>query len=144
MNGFDFGFTPEGEIIVDPVTHDIAKATEDDLRIQFTFNILESISHDWYVDKIGADLEEIIGKPCTKEIVEQGKQKIAAALTKNGLWEKEDILITGNVKDNTHILYIVYLKLYQDKTEDVYSYEIEIELDLVKGVFIRYGWRQRK
>lgn len=144
MTGFDFGFTSDGEIIVDPTTHDIAKAMDDDLRIQAVFNRLKSVSHNWYVDEIGADLEEIIGKPCTKEIAEYGKQKIIAELTEDGLWSTDDILVTGNIKDNTHIVYTIYLRMYQSETEDTYSYEIETELDLVKGVFIRYGWGQKK
>lgn len=144
MAGFDFGFTPEGEIIVDPNTHDIAKSIEDDLRIQLVFNRLKSVTHNWYVDEIGADLEEIIGKPCTKETADYGKDKIVAALTSDGLWDSNDILVTGQIKDNTHIVYTIYLRLYQTETEDTYSYEIETELDLVKGVFIRYGWGQKK
>ena len=144
MQGFDFGFTPEGEIIVDPNTHDIAKSIEDDLRIQLVFNRLKSVSHNWYVDEIGADLEEIIGKPCTKTTADYGKDKIVAALTSDGLWSTNDILVTGQIKDNTHIMYTIYLRMSQAETEDTYSYEIETELDLVKGVFIRYGWGQKK
>lgn len=144
MEGFDFGFTPDGEIIVDPTVHDIVKSTEDDLRIQLTFNRLKSISHNWYVDNIGADLEEIIGKPCTKEFAEYGKQKIISSLTKDDLWGSDEILVIGKIKDNTHIMYTIYLKLYDSETEDTYSYEIETELDLVKGVFVRYGWGHKK
>lgn len=144
MEGFDFGFTPEGEIIVDPETHDIAKSVDDDLRIQLVFNRLKSISHDWFVDEIGADLEELIGKPCTADIAEYGKDKIIAQLTFDDLWNNEDIVVVAQIKDNTHILYKIYLRMYQSETEDTYSYEIETELDLVKGVFVRYGWGRRR
>ena len=37
-----------------------------------------------------------------------------------------------------------YFKIYQQETEEVYSYEIDVELDLVKGVHVRYGWEPRR
>jgi hypothetical protein len=138
--GFDFGFTPEGEIIVDTETHDIAKSTDDDLRIQLAYDRIKSISHDWFVDEIGADLEELIGRPCTEEMAEYGKLKIIDVLTVDSLWSDNDIFIKSEIKNNTNITYNIYLKIYQKETEDTYSYEITAELDLVKGVFIKFGW----
>ena len=38
MDGFDFGFSPDGEIIVDAETHDIYKSQEDELKIQLSYN----------------------------------------------------------------------------------------------------------
>lgn len=137
MEGFDFGFSPEGEIIIDKESHDIHKSIDNELKIQMSYNRIKSISKNWFMDEIGADLEEIIGRPCNKEIANIGKNKIINELTKYGLWEKNDIAIRSEIKDNTNIIYTIYLKLYNDKTEETYSYEIETTLDLVKGVFIR-------
>ena len=142
--GFDFGFTPEGEIIVDNNTHDIQTTQNNDLRIQLAYNRIKSISKTWFVDEIGADLEEIIGKPCTEEIAEYGKLKIIDALTVDDLWTDNDIFIKTEIKNNTNITYSIFLKIYQSETEDTYSYEITAELDLVKGVFIRFGWEPRR
>ena len=142
--GFDFSFSPEGEIIVDNETHDITKSTNDDLRIQLAYNRIKSISHNWFVDEVGADLEELIGKPCTEEMAEYGKLKIIDVLTFDGLWTDNDIFIKSEIKNNTNITYSIYLKIYQSETEDTYSYEITAELDLVKGVFIRFGWEPRR
>ena len=144
INGFDFNITPEGELIVDNNTHDIAIAEQDSLRIQLAYNRIKSITHNWFVDEIGANLEELIGKPCTKDTAEYGKQKIIQELTIDELWNSEDIFIRSEIKNNTMIVYNIYLKIYQAETEDVYSYEIEAELDLVKGVYIRYGWEPRR
>lgn len=143
-DGFDFGFTSDGEIIIDTETYDISTAENNDLRIQLAYNRIKSISHNWFVDEVGADLEEIIGKPCTEEIAEYGKQKIVDVLTIDNLWERNDIFIKSEIKNNTNIIYNIYLKIYQSETEDTYSYEIIAELDLVKGVFIRYGWEPRR
>jgi len=144
IDGFDFGFSPEGEITIDELTHDIKKQTKDDLRVQLAYNRVKSISRTWYVDKIGADLEEIIGRPCTKEVVDYGKFKIIEAITFDNTWSREDIFIKAAIIDNTKITYNIYLKIVQQETEDTYSYEIIAELDLVKGVFVRYGWEPRK
>lgn len=144
INGFDFSVTPEGEIIVDNDTHDIAPSEQDALRIQLAYNRIKSISHNWFVDEIGADLEELIGKPCTEDIAEYGKLKITNVLVIDNLWSEQDIFIKSEIKNNTKITYSIYLKIYQEETEDTYSYEIEAELDLVKGVFIRYGWEPRR
>ena len=144
MDGFDFGFSPDGEIIVDSETHDIYKSQEDELKIQLSYNRIKSISKNWFVDEVGADMEELIGRPCTEDIAEYGKQKIINVLLIDDLWNKDDIFIKAEIKDNVHIIYSVYLKLFQSETEDTISYEITVELDLVKGVFIKFGWDPRR
>ena len=144
MEGFDFAITTDGELIVDEQNHDIAKSTKDDLRIQLAYDRIKSISKNWFVDEIGADMEELVGRPCTEDIAEYGKQKIINVLLIDNLWEKEDIFIKAEIKDNVHIIYSVYLKLFQSETEDTISYEIIVELDLVKGVFIKFGWDPRR
>ena len=127
MDGFDFGFSPDGEIIVDTDTHDIYKSQEDELKIQLSYNRIKSISKNWFIDEVGADLEKIID-----------------VLTFDGLWDDSDIFIKSEIKNNINITYNIFLKLRQSDTEEVYSYEIDAELDLVKGVHIRYGWEPRR
>lgn len=144
MDGFDFGFSPDGEIIVDTNTHDIYKSQEDELKIQLSYNRIKSISKNWFVDEVGADLEEIIGKACNETTAEYGKLKIIDVLTFDGLWDDNDIFIKSEIKNNINITYNIFLKLRQSDTEEVYSYEIDAELDLVKGVHIRYGWEPRR
>ena len=89
-------------------------------------------------------MEELIGRPCTEDMAEYGKQKIINVLLIDDLWNKDDIFIKAKIKDNVHIIYSVYLKLFQSETEDTISYEITVELDLVKGVFIKFGWDPRR
>lgn len=144
MDGFDFGFSPDGEIIVDTDTHDIYKSQEDELKIQLSYNRIKSISKNWFIDEVGADLEEIIGKACNETTAEYGKLKIIDILTFDGLWDDSDIFIKSEIKNNINITYNIFLKLRQSDTEEVYSYEIDAELDLVKGVHIRYGWEPRR
>ena len=144
MEGFDFAITTEGELIIDEENHDIVKSLDDDLRIQLAYNRIKSISKNWFVDEVGADMEELIGRPCTEDMAEYRKQKIINVLLIDDLWNKDDIFIKAEIKDNVHIIYSVYLKLFQSETEDTISYEITVELDLVKGVFIKFGWDPRR
>lgn len=144
MDGFDFGFSPDGEIIIDSDTHDIYKSKDDELKIQLSYNRIKSISKNWFIDEVGADLEEIIGKACNETTAEYGKLKIIDVLTFDGLWDDSDIFIKSEIKNNINITYNIFLKLRQSDTEEVYSYEIDAELDLVKGVHIRYGWEPRR
>lgn len=144
IEGFDFGITTDGELIIDNNSHDINNTTNDDLRIQLAYNRIKSISNNWFVDEIGANLEELIGKPCTESIAEYGKNKIINELIFDDLWDKNDIYVQSEIKNNTNITYSIYLKIYQSVSEDVYSYEIIAEIDLVKGVYVRYGWEPRR
>ena len=144
IEGFDFGITTDGELVIDNNSHDINNTTNDDLRIQLTYNRIKSISNNWFVDEIGANLEELIGKPCTESIAEYGKNKIINELIFDDLWDKNDIYVQSEIKNNTNITYSIYLKIYQSVSEDVYSYEIIAEIDLVKGVYVRYGWEPRR
>ena len=144
MKGFDFAITTEGELIIDEENHDIVKSLDDDLRIQLAYNRIKSISKNWFVDEVGADMEELIGRPCTEDMAEYGKQKIINVLLIDDLWNKDDIFIKAEIKDNVHIIYSVYLKLFQSETEATISYEITVELDLIKGVFIKFGWDPRR
>lgn len=144
VDDFDFGLTVDGEIILDSETHDIASKTDDSLRIQLAYNRIKSVSTTWYIDEIGADLEEIVGRPCTEDIAEYGKTKISNSLIYDELWDSDDIYIKAEILNNTMIVYSIYLKIYQSETEDTYSYEIVAEIDLIKGVNIRYGWEPRR
>ena len=144
IEGFDFGITTNGELVIDNNSHDINNTTNDDLRIQLAYNRIKSISNNWFVDEIGANLEELIGKPCTENIAEYSKNKIINELIFDDLWDKNDISVQSEIKNNTNITYSIYLKIYQSVSEDDYSYEIIAEIDLVKGVYVRYGWEPRR
>lgn len=156
--GFDFSFRPEGDIIVDSENHDIQVSTEYDLKIALAYNRVKSITHDWFVDNIGANLEELIGRPCNRTNVEIGKNKIVDSLTFDGLWDRDDVFVSSKIENNTKVIYSIFLKIYETiNADDIFvneessvladdpvAYEITAELDLVKGVYIRYGWRPRR
>lgn len=145
VQGFDFGLDLSGELLLDKNTSlDILKKTENDLRLQLSYDRIKSVSNDWFEDHIGADLESIIGKPCNENTAEHGKELINEQLTFDQLWEEEEFFIKANIKSNMCIEYNVFFKIKDSETEDTYSFEISATIDLVKGVSIRYGWEPRK
>ena len=116
MDGFDFGFSPDGEIIIDSDTHDIYKSKDDELKIQLSYNRIKSISKNCFIDEVGSYLEEIIGKACNETTAEYGKLKIIDVLTFDGLWDDKDIFIKSEIKNNINITYNIFLKLRQSDT----------------------------
>jgi len=153
-NGFDFKLLPQGEIEVNQSNHEIETVTQNDLKVQLSYSRIKSITHDWFIDNIGANLEELIGQHCTQDIVEYGKQKILDVLTYDKLWLSHEVFIMATIKNNVLIEYNIYLKLYDPEdttvnpisttTNDPYCYEINVTLDLVKGVYVRLGWNPKR
>lgn len=143
VQGFDFGISTSGELVLDSDTFDIERKTDNDLRVQLAYDRIKSVTNDWFIDQIGANLESLIGKPCNQEYAEMGKTLILNQLTFDSLWDREDVFIKANIKDMINITYNVYLKIIDKEIEETYSYEIIAEIDLVKGVKVRFGWEPR-
>lgn len=140
MTGFDFDIDELGELVINQEEHEINKVTDDELRIQLAYTRIKSIAQGWFYDYVGADLEELVGRSIKNSTVEYGKEKIINVLTFDNLWNEDDILIISNIQNSTHLIYSVYLKTYTNDEFGEKSVELIIELDLVKGVKIRFGW----
>lgn len=141
---FDILINGNGEIIMsDDGT--IKPVSGEDLRLQIAFNRVKSISNNWFIDKVGADLEALVGMKCDSETAELGKVKIINELTYDHLYEEDEIVIVASINDNVYINYDIYLKAYQGETEQtVITNKIQASLDLVRGVKVRYGWEPRR
>ena len=140
MTGFDFDIDNTGELVINEIEHEINKIDSDDLKIQLAYTRIKSISHGWFYDYVGADLEELVGRSIKESTVELGKSKILNVLTFDNLWDAKDIFIQSMIKNSTHLIYSVYLKVYTDDEFGEKSIELIIELDLIKGVKIKFGW----
>lgn len=143
IEGFDFGLDTSGELIIDQDTSDILKQTDDNLRLQLAYDRIKSVSTNWFIDHIGANLESLIGRPCDVQHAEEGKSLIDTQLTFDKLWDDKEFYIKANINSNTSITYNILFKIYNKDSEETYSYIIEATIDLVKGVFIRYGWEPK-
>ena len=142
--GFDFGIAPDGEIVIDNKTHDIAQVTDNELKIQLAYTRIKSCINEWYYDEVGANLEELVGRAAKPATIEIGKSRIIEVLTYDELWDTEDLYVQSIIENATKLTYAVYFKV---KTNDEFgetSRTIYIDLDLVKGVKVRYGWGDNK
>ena len=145
IQGFDFGLDLSGELLLDEDDNlDILKKTENDLRLQLSYDRIKSVSTNWFEDHIGADLESIIGRPCDTSTADVGKNLIDKQLTFDDLWDEDEYLIKAKIKNDFTIEYNIFFKIKDEEADEVYSYEIDAIIDLIKGVHIRYGWRPRK
>ena len=140
MAGFDFSIDATGEIIIDSETFDIAKVTDQDLKIQLAYVRIKSCINEWYYDKVGANLEELVGRASKPSTIETGKARIIKVLTYDKLWDTEDIFIQSIIENARKLTYAVYFKLKTDNEFGETSKTIYIDLDLIKGVKIRYSW----
>lgn len=143
VQGFDFGLSTGGELVLNQSTWDIQAKMDNDLRLQLAYDRIKSVATNWFIDGIGANLESLIGKPCNEDAAETGKTLIMQQLTFDSLWEPEEIFIKATIVDMINITYNVYFKIKDASTEDTYSYELIAEIDMVKGVNIRYGWEPK-
>lgn len=140
VNGFDFSIDMTGEIIIDTESYDIANVSDMDLKIQLAYTRIKSCINEWYYDKVGANLEELIGRAAKASTVELGKARIIEALTYDDLWDAKDIFIQSIIENATKLTYAVYFRIKTDDEFGETSRTIYIDLDLVKGIKIRYGW----
>ena len=141
---FDIAISGTGEMLMGN-NGNIATVTKEDLRFQLAINRIKSVTDNWFIDKVGANLEYLIGKRCDSTTANVGKQLIIDQLTFDDLYRPDEIHITANIKENFYINYDIYLKAYQGESEEtVITFKIQVTLDLVKGVRIRYGWEPRR
>lgn len=132
---FDFAINESGDIVFDTNKLDIHSVTDDALRTQNAMCRIKSVSHDWFIDHIGADLEAILGQPNTQVTTSAGVDKIIESLTFDNLYSYEDIYIETKIISTTKIKYVVYLRTIDQNTATV----IDVTIDLVKGVNVRIG-----
>lgn len=144
VNGFDFKIDEVGEVIIDPKNYDIASVSELDLKIQLAYTRIKSCINEWYYDEVGANLEELVGRAAKPSTIEVGKSRIIEVLTYDELWDEKDLFVQSIIENATKLTYAVYFKV---KTNDEFgetSKTIYVNLDLIKGVKVRYGWKNNK
>lgn len=99
---------------------------------QTIFCRLKSCSVDWFYDRVGADLEQIIGEPNTEENANLGSSLIISSLTYDGFLSEDKIVVKPIPQDEFTILY--YLVITLDDGEEL---KYEVNLALNSGISIR-------
>ena len=99
VNGFDFNIDETGEIVLDIETHDIAKVSDTDLKIQLAYTRIKSCINEWFYDEVGANLEELVGRAAKTSTIETGRSRILQVLTYDKLWDDNDIFIQAIIEN---------------------------------------------
>lgn len=74
-------------------------------------NRIKTINPDWFFDEIGADLEEIVGEPNTKDTAEIGVRNIRKTLLRDSLFQDKDISIKPTPVNEDSIVYFIFLQV---------------------------------
>jgi hypothetical protein len=105
---FDIKLTEDGDFEIAP-NGDLAVVTDNDLLAQYVRCVLENVSVDWFYDNIGADLEDYLGEPNTRDTADAAAAQIQTALLKGGLISANDILIQPVPISKTEIRFFVFI-----------------------------------
>lgn len=120
----DIKRTPDGDLELDG--KDLRLTLGNDFLQQQIENRLGTSNPDWFLDSIGADLEDLLGEPNTKETGLRGQEMIMTSLTKDGMFIKEDIYIKAVPISKDEINYFVFIN--SSFSEEPVGYEISLHL----------------
>ena len=143
-DGFDFFIGKDGDLEADEYTHEMTKIDDNENRLQLALSRIKSVEPNWYIDNVGANLELSIGRPCTKETAETGKQMIRSVLVMDQLWSEDEFIITSEIDTEIKkIKYTVYFKITEENGDTETAFSMEIEIDLVRGILLKNNWQKR-
>lgn len=130
----DFRFSTDGDLELESsALLDVSGQRE---SIQLIMCTIASVSHDWFYDNIGCDLEQLIGEPCSNVTLSNGANIIFNTIMKTKLYESDDIKVESKLINKEYIGYNVYIRDYEKPN---YYYVIEVGIDLIKGISVRLG-----
>lgn len=129
----DLMLTPDGDLVLD-TNGDLRKTSGADFIKQSVYNCLRSITVDWFYDNIGADLEDFLGRPNSRETAEAMEEQVLRALTTTGLVAEEDLFIKVTPLNRTTIGLFVFVKV--PEIEKPIGFQANIDLD--GGVSVKY------
>lgn len=131
--GTDLMLTHDGDLYLDE-RGDLATVSGDNFIVQSVYNRLRSVTVGWFYDHVGADLEDFIGKPNTRETADVMARQVLAALTADGLVGEEDLFIKPVPLDRSVVALFVFVRLAgSDKPA---GFQVEVDLD--GGVSVKY------
>jgi hypothetical protein len=112
---------------------DLSTVVAEDLIQQMSTICLKTTNPDWFNETIAADLEDLIGKPNSRDTGELGKSKIKNALVATGFFDTKDIWVEAKVYDEATIIFFLFINSPFSVNPIVY----QITLDLGSGTLIR-------
>lgn len=144
QDGFDLFIGTDGDLTADEYTHEMTKVDDNENRLQLALSRIKSVEPNWYKDHVGANLELLIGRPCTEETAETGKEMIRSVLIMDELWADEEFVIISDIDtENRKITYTIYFKITEETTDAETAFSVNVEIDLVRGIVLKNIWQKR-
>lgn len=104
----DLAFSEDGDLILD--NDEISEVYDIDYIKQQVKIRIKTMKPDWFFDDIGSNLEELLGKPNSKDTAKKGLDLIRKALTYDEFLSNDDIYLKPVPVDKESILYFIFIK----------------------------------
>ena len=128
----DLSLSEDGDLILE--NGDLGLVAGSAMIAQGTRNRIRSVHKDWFYDKIGATLEQLLGRPNTKETGDEGVNLLTKALTVDGFIDNADLYIKSTPISGTRIVYFVFINSPFNVNGPI---GFEVALDLGNGIKIK-------
>lgn len=112
-NEVDVALTSDGDLDLLEYQQDTCEITYVEKLEYIKQQILvrvRTMNPDWFYDKIGSDLEELLGKVNSKDTAQQGIDKIRNCLTYDSFLSNDDIYIKPVPADYDTVAYFIFVK----------------------------------
>lgn len=120
----DIAITKDGDLIIKDGDFDVVLNA--DCTAQGAYCRLKSSDPEWYQEAIAANLEDILGKPNSKETGAEGERLIRAALLADDLISAEDLYVQAIPVDRETLIFFVYFK--PDTLSEPLGFEVQLNL----------------
>lgn len=134
----DFEISTDGDLVNN--NNNISNVNGIKEYIQIAMCSIASISHDWFYDNIGCNLEQVLGSPNNDNTLAVVESLIRDEINKIGCFDIGKIKIKNEIIENEYIGVNVYIP--DDKIQ-YYYHIIQVKLDLIEGTNVYYGGAEK-
>ena len=117
----DFLIDSNGDLLLD--NNKLKTCEGEDAKVQAAYCICKSLSKDWFIDNLGANLEQMLGMTINRSTIDYGKRLIVIALT--DLYSASDLYI-DHIQEDSSIIYTVYIKKEDELTSNKFTITIDL------------------
>lgn len=130
MNGLgDIRLTPEGDFGLNE-NYEIEMASRIQLIEQTLYICIKTTNPDWFYDAVGADLEDLLGLPNTRETAEKGMQQITRAILQSRVIEAADLHIEAKPTGKSTITFLIFVRTDELIDPIVFRADLELGTDI--------------
>lgn len=126
----DLKLSADGDLVIEK--GDLATVTKQEFVNQSARNRMRVSDPEWrdYEDlAIGANLEDLRGKPNTREVANDGANRIMAALTHDGLLDPEDVYVRPMPDPNNRRTIIYFVFVNSPENSEPTGFQVSFNLD---------------